>query len=118
MNIDSTLPLQLSGQQPNRIPRARKPSKITRILGHILTGVSLNRFEAEPLGDHCLNSTIASLANQYGLDFIRRPERVSNRWGEPCRVTRYSLPVSERDRARTVLEKLERDTQRSRSSCP
>ncbi|SDT09998.1 hypothetical protein SAMN05216271_3586 [Halopseudomonas sabulinigri] len=88
---------------------SRSPSKITRILAHLASGASLNRFEAEPLGDHCLNSTIATLANQYGLNFIRLPERVPNRWGEPCRVTRYSLTKSERALARMVLEKLQRE---------
>jgi hypothetical protein len=47
------------------------PSKIVRILTHLLAGESLNRFEAERLGDHCLNSTVAVLANRYGLLFCR-----------------------------------------------
>jgi len=36
----------------------KPPSKMARILLHLLTGASLNRFEAERLGDHCLNSTM------------------------------------------------------------
>lgn len=79
------------------------PTKIARILAHQLAGASINRFEAEDLGDHCLNSTIAKLANDYGLEFQRHPEKVPNRWGKPCQVTRYSLPASEHDKARKVL---------------
>ncbi|MGV8889807.1 MAG: hypothetical protein ACOH2P_17565 [Pseudomonas sp.] len=86
------------------------PSKIARILVHLLTGSSTNRFEAECLGDHCLNSTIATLANRHGLNFQRQPERVPNRWGLPCLVTRYSLPASEHDKALMVLAYLKRTT--------
>ncbi|MFC0668936.1 hypothetical protein ACFSKY_07800 [Azotobacter chroococcum] len=64
---------------------------------------SLNRFEAELLGDHCLNSTIAKLTHNYGLEFQRQPEKVPNRWGAPCDVIRYCLPESQHQRARTVL---------------
>lgn len=79
------------------------PSKIARILTHLLTGASINRFEAERIGDHCLPSTIAVLANRYGLLIERKQERVPNRWGAPCTVTRYSLPPSQHKRARAVL---------------
>ena len=79
------------------------PSKIARILAHLLTCASINRFEAERIGDHCLPSTIAVLANRYGLPIERKQERVPNRWGAPCTVTRYSLPPSQHKRARAVL---------------
>ena len=79
------------------------PSKIARILAHLLSGASINRFEAEHIGDHCLPSTIAVLANHYGLSIERKQERVPNRWGAPCTVTRYSLPPSQHKRARAVL---------------
>lgn len=84
----------------------KAPTKISRVLGQLLQGRSLNRFEAERLGDHCLHSTISSLANGYGLNFNRLMERVPNHWGEPCTVTRYTLPASERRRASAVLEML------------
>ena len=80
------------------------PSKIARVLAYLLPACnSLNRFEAERLGDHCLPSTIAKLANGYGLEFQRQPEKVPNHWGTPCDVTRYSLPESQHQRARAVL---------------
>lgn len=82
---------------------AEAPTKIARILAHLLAGASINRFEAERLGDHCLNSTIAVLANRHDLGFLRQPEKVPNRWGKPCLVTRYSLPASEHDKTRKVL---------------
>ncbi|WP_454838321.1 hypothetical protein [Pseudomonas mohnii] len=81
----------------------KAPTKISRVLDFMLEDHSLNRFEAERLGDHCLHSTISSLANGYGLKFERQIERVPNHWGEPCTVTRYTLPASEHRRARNVL---------------
>lgn len=86
----------------------KAPTKISRVLGHLLQERSLNRFEAERLGDHCLHSTISSLANGYGLNFNRLMERVPNHWGLPCLVTRYSLPASEHKRGRNVLAMLEK----------
>lgn len=82
----------------------KAPTKIARILAYLLAPCnSLNRFEAELLGDHCLNSTVAKLANMYAIEFGRQPEKVPNRWGTPCDVTRYSLPESQHQRARAVL---------------
>lgn len=78
-------------------------NKMARILAYLLTGASLNRFEAERLGDHCLNSTISALANRHDLKMRREPERVPNHWGRPCRVLRYSLPRSEYNRAISLL---------------
>lgn len=90
--------------RPRKADDTTKPrTKIARILAHLLTGASLNRFEAERIGDHCLPSTAAALANRHGLTLQRRHERVPNGWGEPCDVTRYSLPVVEHKRARAVL---------------
>lgn len=78
------------------------PSKIARILAHLLAGASINRFEAEDLGDHCLPSTISRLQKR-GLLIERQLEPVPNGWGEPCRAARYRLPASEHDKARTVM---------------
>lgn len=84
------------------------PSKISRVLAHLLRHGPLNRFEAERIGDHCLHSTISSLSNGYGLTFKRIMEKVPNHWGQPCDVTRYSLPRSERRRALLVLDIMNR----------
>lgn len=82
-------------------------SKIARILAHLVRGESLNRFEAERLGDHCLNSTVSTLANRLGLSILRQKESVPNHWGEPCIVMRYTLPAGEVEQASQVLAQLE-----------
>lgn len=82
-------------------------SKIARILTTLLSGISLNRFEAERIGDHCLHSTV-SVLGKHGLVITRHYERVPNGYGDPCNVKRYRLPTSEHDNARKVLAYLMR----------
>lgn len=79
-------------------------TKTARILSHFLAGLSINTFEAERLGDHSVNSTVSTLANDYGLTFIRTWEQVPNRFGGKTRVVRYRLPPFEFKRAMKVLD--------------
>lgn len=79
------------------------PSKISRVLEYLVHGGSLNRFEAERIGEHCLHTTISALSNSHGLLFVRMPESVPNRWGADCRVVRYRLAPSHLARARKLL---------------
>ena len=81
-------------------------SKIARVLAHLVYEGALNRFEAERIGDHCLNSTISTLANRYGVMFERTPEVVPNNWSEPCEVTRYRIAGLFKQQAECVLAKL------------
>lgn len=57
---------------------------------NILRQRSLNRFEAEGYGDHCLHSTISALKAE-GHIFDSRPEKVPTRFGRPVQVKRYFL---------------------------
>ncbi|WP_312919141.1 hypothetical protein [Stutzerimonas nitrititolerans] len=50
-----------------------------------------------------MNSTISELANRHGVTLKRTPEKVPNRWGKPCRITRYSVPATERDCANAIV---------------
>jgi len=83
-------------------------TKNARVLQVFLGGGSLNRFEAERIGDHCLNTTISTLSNGYGLAFVRVWERVPTRWGAFTSVVRYSLPVSEHEKAWILMRLLTR----------
>jgi len=51
---------------------------------------SLNRFEAERLGDHCLNSTVSELRKE-GNVIMAHAEMVPTRFGRKVRVKRYHL---------------------------
>lgn len=81
----------------------KRESKQAKILRHFLTGQTLNVFEAEPLGDHCLNSTVSTLSNLCGLQFDREWETVPTRFGIKVRVMRYRLAESSRDAAEALL---------------
>ena len=66
--------------------------KHATILKAFVEGRSLNRFEAEVLHDHCLNSTVSTLQRNFGIIIDRYRESV------PCvngtslvNVKRYSL---------------------------
>lgn len=52
----------------------------------------LNRFEAERIGEHCLNSTAAIIRTMYGDRLIQQWERVPSRFNpDGVRVYRYWL---------------------------
>jgi hypothetical protein len=63
-------------------------TKIQRILDVLVSGRTLNRFDAERYGDHCLNSTIAKL-RRYGYTIIGTWEYVQTRFDRQVRVLRY-----------------------------
>jgi hypothetical protein len=72
-------------------PSKTHPAQHTKesiILATLRAGQSLNRFEAESLGDHCLHSTIATLRNK-GYLFHDEWEYVLTRFGKEVHVKRY-----------------------------
>lgn len=81
----------------------KRESKQAKILRHFLAGQTLNVFEAEPLGDHCLNSTVSTLSNLCGLQFEREWETVPTRFGVKVRVVRYKLAESSQEVAQALL---------------
>lgn len=96
-------PKESQSQSQADITTTDAPNKICRVLAYLITGNSLNRFEAERIGEHCLHTTISRLSNHHGLNFMRQAEAVPNNWGSPCRVVRYWLSESERKRAKVLL---------------
>jgi hypothetical protein len=82
------------GAAPNQenAPSKKLPAQNTKestILTIMRSGQSLNRFEAERLGDHCLHSTISSLRGK-GYLFYDEWEMVKTRFGKDAHVKRYS----------------------------
>lgn len=77
----------------NHRQRTKAGTKEHAIYNALVHG-SLNRFEAERLGDHSLNSTVASLRAK-GFPIVSRAERVPTRFGRECRVLRYWIPIGE-----------------------
>lgn len=77
----------------------RASTKLQRILAELAKGRSLNRFEAERLGDHCLHSTVSAIERRYGILVERCDETVRGFGGNPTRVMRYWLSADELQRA-------------------
>lgn len=75
--------------------RIRRNTKLGRILTVLAAGRSLNRFEAERIGDHCLHSTVAKI-ERYGIRVQRHGETVPGYGGHRVRVMRYSLSDDDR----------------------
>lgn len=76
---------------PENAPSKVQPAQLNKentILAILMSGRSLNRFDAEPLGDHCLHSTIATLRAK-GYLFHDEWESVPTRFGKSVRVKRY-----------------------------
>ena len=80
-------------------------TKKFNIIQYFLKGLSLNRFEAEKLGDHCLHSTVSTLVNTLGLEIHRKWEVVLNRFGGTTRVKRYWFSESDIAKIRKILGK-------------
>lgn len=73
---------------PSKIQQEQH-TKESIILAIMRSGQSLNRFEAERLGDHCLHSTVSTLRSKGHL-FHDAWEWVPTRFGREVHVKRYS----------------------------
>ena len=80
-------------------------TKKFNIIQYFLKGLSLNRFEAEELGDHCLNSIISTLSSQLDLEIPRKMEKVPNRFGGTTHVMRYWFSESDIQKIKLLKEK-------------
>ncbi len=90
-----------------------KKTKLATILTLLVSGRSLNTFEAEQHHDHCLNTTVSTLQNGHGIVIDRERETVPCLSGAATvRVCRYWLNTKSDNirRARELLAKLERMT--------
>lgn len=73
------------------------------ILHYLTFDGSLNRFEAERIGDHCLHSTISTLRNNYGLAVLDEFESVPNLTGSFTDVKRYWIESNSKPQAKKLL---------------
>ena len=79
--------------------KINKLNKFDTIYSHFAQGGTLHRFQAEPLGDHCLPSTISDLQKYRGVEFSREWVDVPNRFGSTTRVMSYWLEYENRIKA-------------------
>lgn len=83
----SALPREENAPFKNPLPA--QDTKESMILTIMRSGQSLNRFEAERFGDHCLHSTISTLRSK-GYLFHDAWEWIPTRFGREVHVKRYS----------------------------
>ena len=83
----------------------KEGTKYSNIIDVFMTGNSLNRFEAESFGDHCLNTTISTLSSQLDLEIPRKMEKVPNRFGGTTNVMRYWFSESDIQKIKLLKEK-------------
>ena len=78
-------------------------SKNNTIL-NALVETPLTRFDAEGLGDHCLNSTISGLSKQHDLELLRRWVKVPNRFGGETLCKEYTTSDEDKTYINKYLE--------------
>lgn len=76
---------------------------LARMLRAFASGSRLQRFQAEMLGDHVLNSTVSDLQLRYGLYFSRKWTKVPNRFGKTTCVMSYWLEGKDLAGAKAIL---------------
>lgn len=78
-------------------------SQMGRQLAKLAKGHSLNKFDAEELGDHALNTTISSLKIRHGIVAERCLEKIEGYRKRPTSVMRYWLSEADQKRASKLL---------------
>lgn len=80
----------------------KKKGKLDVMLEYFATGQKLNRFQAEALGCHVLNTTISDLQKRHEILFQRRFVKVPNRFGGKTQVMEYWLDSENLEKARKI----------------
>ncbi|MCH9645744.1 MAG: hypothetical protein K0U08_03775 [Proteobacteria bacterium] len=83
----------------------KEGTKYSNIIDVFQSGKSLNRFEAERYGDHCLNTTVSTISIQLDLEIPRKMEQVPNRFGGTTNVMRYWFSESDIQKIKLLKEK-------------
>lgn len=83
-------------------------TKIDYMLEQLLKR-SLNTFQAQMLGDTCLNTTVSQLRRDptYKADIKDKWETIETRWGTKTQVKRYWIDSEERLRIQQIRNKSE-----------
>ena len=84
------------------ICKANKKGKLKFMLEQFAKGAHLHRFQAEPLGDHCLHTTISDLQTKHGIYFNRVTIQVPTRFNKPAKVKLYWLQGENLEKAKQI----------------
>ena len=96
----------INQNMPSLAGEVTAKSKLGNMLELFCQGRYLNRYEAETFHDHCLHTTVSTLKNTHGIEFLSYWETVPCLGGRAwVRVKRYSLKPTPANikAARTLL---------------
>ena len=94
-------PEQVKQSIPNAL--VGEDTQFGRVLAALARGRSLNKFDAERIGDHNLNTAISSLRIRHSIIAERKWEKLSGYRGRPTHVKRYWLSETDRATAKRLL---------------
>jgi len=95
-------------KKPSGSPKSQREhlntgTKEFNIILYMKAGNSLNRFEAEALGDHCLPSTISTISRKYSLEIPRKMVKVPNQFGTLTDVMCYWFSESDIAKVQSLI---------------
>lgn len=82
---------------------SKKPGKLISMFARFANAEKIHRFQAEKLGDHCLETAVAGLQTKHSIYFSRVWTTVPNRFGSESRVKSYFLAGKDLTKARSIL---------------
>ena len=77
-------------------------TKYYTMLEHFRLGGSINKFEAQHLGENCLGTTVGAMCGDFNLKVTRTFEKAKNTIGAYSRVIRYKLTKQDIVKLNTV----------------
>jgi len=77
-------------------------TKYYKILEHFRLGGSINKFEAQHLGENCLGTTVGAMCSDFNLKVTRTFEKAMNTIGAYARVIRYKLTKQDMIKLNTI----------------
>lgn len=84
-----------------------KKTKRKRVLAWFLCaseqGCKVTRFDAEHIGDHCLNSTVSEIGRLDGIEVNRQETKRPNQFGSLTSCKEYWLDNDSKDKAAVFL---------------
>jgi len=89
-------------QHKAKTKQLKSSTKKFKILSEFARGRKLHRFIAEPIGDHCLHSTVSTIESEHSLEFSRERITVPTRFGT-TNVTLYWFDADNQAKAQQLV---------------
>lgn len=84
-------------------PRTKREVVLAWLIDQSVKGEIVTRFDAERIGDHCLNTTISEIDRIDGVRVRRSPTKRPTRFGKPTDCHEYWISMDDIGLAKRVL---------------